>query len=454
MVFRQILNEDLGCASYLVGDGGLGAVIDPRWDIDVYVRQAESDGVQIVAVLDTHLHADHVSGRERLAARTGARAYAPRGSDHAAPPLDDGAVLRLGRLELRVLDTPGHRPEHRSLVLVDRSRGEAPWLVMTGDSLLVGDLARPDLAVEAHEGAADLRRSLDRLLELGDEVEVWPGHVGGSLCGGSGLSGKTSSTVGFERRHQALLSANGNFAEELLRELPARPPNLERIVARNRGAAAVEPQPARELGTDELGALLEEGVRVLDERSPDDFDTGHLAGAVNLPPGGSRGTRAGWVLDPEEPVIAVATSVERARDLAEALHAVGIWQVLGVVAARPRDWKDAGLPVRSAGSWDVATLADGLRSGAVRLVDVREPGEWEGGHVPGSLSLPLAKLGQAPAAELAVNDGPVVVACAAGGRAAFAASQIRRLTNSDVYRVAGGGIADLAGHGVTLESGN
>jgi hydroxyacylglutathione hydrolase len=203
MFFQQVLYHDLGCASYLLGDDGEVVVVDPRWDIDVYLRIAAEQHLAITHVIDTHEHADHVSGRARLCAATGARAHRPLrpGASAAPDTIAAGETLTVGALRLIALGTPGHRPEHLAFAVADTTRGEDPWLVLTGDSLLVGDVARPDLAYEPAEGAAALHDTLARLTALGDGVEVWPGHVGGSLCGGAGLSNKTSSTIGYERRH-------------------------------------------------------------------------------------------------------------------------------------------------------------------------------------------------------------------------------------------------------------
>ncbi|MGD1059621.1 MAG: MBL fold metallo-hydrolase, partial [Solirubrobacteraceae bacterium] len=275
MIFRQILYRDLGCASYFLADAGQAVVVDPRWEIDAYTDLAAEEGVKIVHVLDTHLHADHVSGRERLAERTGALAYAPANASPAGEAngtstyteIAAGEEIAVGSLRLRALGTPGHRPEHLSIVVSDLSRGEDPWMVLSGDSLLVGDLARPDLAVEAHAGAHDLHSSLGELLALGDHVELWPAHVGGSLCGGAGLSGKTNSTLGYERAHNPLLGADEQlFADELLRELPPRPPNLARVVELNRARTPAAPPPVAELDEDALAREIASGARVIDGR--------------------------------------------------------------------------------------------------------------------------------------------------------------------------------------------
>src|SRR6476646_8876478 len=188
MIFRQLTHDDLGCASYLIGDedAGVAAVVDPRLDVDEYLRLARYLGVHIQHVLETHNHADHVSGHGRLVAASGATVHIHEDArpDYEHEPFADGWELELGSLTIRAIHTPGHRPEHTSFALVDTARGEEPWAVLTGDTLFVGDVARPDLAVEKEEGARDLFRSLHRLLDLPDTCEVWPAHLGGSLCGG------------------------------------------------------------------------------------------------------------------------------------------------------------------------------------------------------------------------------------------------------------------------------
>src|SRR5918999_451007 len=217
MIFRQITHDDLGCASYFVGDenAGVAAVVDPKLEIDEYLHLARSLGVSIEHILETHNHADHVSGHGRLAAATGAliHVHALAGAEYEHEPFEDGWELVLGDVVVRALHTPGHRPEHTAFALIDRTRGAEPWAVLTGDSLFVGDVARPDLAVEKHEGAAGIFRSLhDTLLALPDSCEVWPGHLGGSLCGGPGMDLKVASTIGFERAAQPLLAQRDEAA--------------------------------------------------------------------------------------------------------------------------------------------------------------------------------------------------------------------------------------------------
>jgi hydroxyacylglutathione hydrolase len=247
VIFRQLIHDDLGCASYLVGDEntGLAAVVDPKLDIDEYLHLARYLGVRIAHILETHNHADHVSGHGRLAAATGATIHIHRDAtpDYDHEPFDDGWELQLGALTIRALHTPGHRPEHTAFALIDTARSDTPWAALTGDSRFVGDVARPDLAVDKEEGARGIFQSLNgQLLVLPDTTEVWPGHLGGSLCGGPGMDLKVSSTIGYERANQPLLHLGDEeeFVRQTTSALGPQPPNFQNIVALNQGPLVKE----------------------------------------------------------------------------------------------------------------------------------------------------------------------------------------------------------------------
>jgi glyoxylase-like metal-dependent hydrolase (beta-lactamase superfamily II) len=245
MIFRPFYYYDLGCASYLLGCGTLGkcAVVDPRAeDPDAYVAFARDKRMQITQVIDTHVHADHRSGGVALAKATGAAYRLHESADVEVPftPMRDGEEIELGNTRLRVLHTPGHSPESVSLLVTDLKRGADPWFVLTGDTLFVGAVGRPDLPGRARENAAQLYTSIhEKLLTLPDDLEVYPGHFSGSLCG-AGLSGKPSSTIAFERRWNAMLSLPGDQFVEALAEVAAKPAEMERILAANRGGRPVE----------------------------------------------------------------------------------------------------------------------------------------------------------------------------------------------------------------------
>ncbi len=289
----------------------MAAVVDPRFDIDVYLDLAWYMGVRIAHVFETHNHADHVSGHGRLAAATGAGIHVHRTADpgYACEPFEDGDEFELGSLTVRALHTPGHRPEHTAFVLIDTGRGGEPWAVLTGDSLFVGDIARPDLAVEEHEGAREIFRSLhERLLSLPPEVEVWPGHLGGSMCGGPGMDLKIASTVGFERDHNSMLSIGDEeeFVETVLNELGPQPPHFHDIVELNTGPLLTESVEISPLSPRELEEKGSAGALLVDVRSDQQFDDAHIAGALGNPmTRAGFGSKLGWLVERDQEVVFV-----------------------------------------------------------------------------------------------------------------------------------------------------
>ncbi|MCL6441421.1 MAG: MBL fold metallo-hydrolase [Thermoleophilum sp.] len=284
MIFRQVMHDDLGCASYLVGDErtGRAAVVDPKFEIDEYLQLARYHGLSIEHILETHNHADHVSGHGRLAAATGATIHIHRlaSPDYEHEPFDDGFELSLGDVRIRALHTPGHRPEHTAFLLYDVRRSQQPWALLTGDSLFVGDIARPDLAIEKHEGARGIFRSLRRMLELPEHVEIWPGHIGGSLCGGDTVDRKPVSTLGYERLHNEMLAVTDEdeFVDRATRDLPPQPPNFQAIVALNRGPLLIDGVEARPLTPRQVLLKQHAGALVVDVRTALQFDEAHVPG--------------------------------------------------------------------------------------------------------------------------------------------------------------------------------
>ena len=293
VIFHQFLNDDLGCACYLVGDeeAGIAVVVDPPFAIEPLLAEAEQHGLRIVRTIETHTHADHVSGHGRLALEHGIpiSIHPAARVDYPNDPMVDGDAIEVGAVTLGVIHTPGHRPEHCCLTVIDTSRGDEPWLVLTGDSMFVGDAARPDLAVGAAEGAEGLYHSLHRLLELSDGVEVFPGHVAGSLCGKS-MSSKPSTTIGFERRFNPTLQIGtvAAFIAESAAVSAPKPPNLTRIVETNHGPFFGALPLAQEL------AAPPEQAQLLDVRPASAHLAGHRPGAINVPVSGSSfATKAG-----------------------------------------------------------------------------------------------------------------------------------------------------------------
>jgi glyoxylase-like metal-dependent hydrolase (beta-lactamase superfamily II) len=459
MLFRQVIHEDLGCASYLVGDTGSGeaAVVDPQWDIDPYLDLARLHGVRIQHVLETHNHADHVSGHGRLARATGATIHINRlaGAEYEHEPFDDGWALELGEgTTIEAIHTPGHRPEHTSFLLRDAARGGDPVAILTGDSLFVGDVARPDLAVEPREGAADIFRSLhQRLLALPDEVEVWPGHLGGSLCGSSGIDLKTSSTIGFERRHNRALGFDDEdeFVDDAVASIGSRPPNVEHIVGLNRGPLVEEIGAPARLSPRGFEAAIAEGALAVDSRTNEQFDEAHIPGAISASAYDTGfATKVAQVMPPEAEVVIVAASDGNELAAAELLAAVGL-RVRGFLGGGMSAWRAEERPVSRIEAIDtagLAALADGEDPPLV--VDVRNAGEFESGHIPGSVHIPYAELAER-VGELP-RDRPVATICKAGKRSGLAASILQREGFERIVHVASGGVPAWGALGLPLET--
>jgi glyoxylase-like metal-dependent hydrolase (beta-lactamase superfamily II)/rhodanese-related sulfurtransferase len=445
MLFRQLLHEDLGCASYLIADGSEAAVIDPKWEIDDYLAIAAEQELVIAHVLETHDHADHLSGRGRLVSATGA----------TVETLADGDELELGETRISALATPGHRPEHLAYLVEDTTRDGPPWLVLSGDCLFVGDVGRPDLAVDPEEGARGLFRSTRRLLQLDDVTELWPGHIGGSLCGGSGMSKKPASTIGFERRTNELLSLDEDeFVARLTSKLEPQPPNFERIVELNRGPLITEAVSIDPLAPRRALEFLEGGATLIDGRDPLEFDAAHPPNALNVTMTHTGvGTRAAWVVDPDSQVVLLAASDQDALRLGRLLQAVGFWKLCGYVAGGIGAWRGERLDTHSTTALDVKGLAQRLWADEAVLLDVREADEWEEGHVEGSLHVPYHDLDNGLPQEIRETDRPLAVACSAGNRSSLAASLLERAGIPNVLHVADGGVEDLADQGIELTNG-
>ena len=402
VLFQQLVDDDLGCASYLIADetAGEAVVVDPAYAIERYVEVAERAGVRIVRGLETHNHADHVSGHGRLALEHGVPVsiHPLAEAEYPHDPFSDGDELTVGSLTIKVLHTPGHRPEHCSFLVEGH--------LLTGDSLLIGDAARPDLAVDAREGAEGLFASLRRLAELPDETEVDPGHTGGSLCG-IGLRGDKVSTIGSERltNHALAIEDLQEFVAHSAAISAPRPPTVERVVALNRGPFLAARAPLEQLDTPQ-GQLL-------DVRPSEAHAEGHAPGAVNVPlDGSSVGTKAAFVLDHDEPITIHASSADDAAEAARRLNAVGLLGVAGFML-------ELELPerVEPVGIDELEAL---MEQDAVEVLDVREKDERDEGYIPGTRHIPY-RLVRAYRDELD-NGRPVVTICSSGARAGVAAS--------------------------------
>jgi rhodanese-related sulfurtransferase/glyoxylase-like metal-dependent hydrolase (beta-lactamase superfamily II) len=454
MLFRQIIHEDLGCASYFVADreSGVAVVVDPQWDIDPYRRLAGLHGVRIGHVLETHNHADHVSGHGRLCRSTGATVHVHELAEAGYPhePLADGWKLELGDLVVEAIHAPGHRPEHTCFLLSDKGRGGDPWALLSGDSLFIGDVARPDLAVEPREGAADLFRSLHgRLLALPDEVEVWPAHLGGSLCGGSGLDLKSSSTIGFERRHNRALQIadEEEFIADQVGSLGDKPPNIERIVGLNRGPLVEDFGTPAALSTHEVEELVEQGAVVIDGRTNEQFDEAHIEGALSASAYDTGfATKVSRVAPPGSDIIVVAASSGDERRAAQMLASVGL-AVRGYLEGGMTAWRTEERPVHRIELIDPDELArrvDG--DGGPVILDVRNASEYAGEHIPGSLHIPYGDL--AGRLDELPRDRPIATICRGGKRSGLAASILQRAGFEVTHVGKGVGVWRDGGHPV------
>ncbi len=448
MIFRQITHDDLGCASYLIGDesAGVAAVVDPRLDIEEYLRLARYFGVSIEHILETHNHADHVSGHGRLAAATGATIHVHllAEADYAHDGFDDGWELSLGRVRVTALHTPGHRPEHTAFLLFDEARDpERPWAALTGDTLFVGDVARPDLAIDKEEGARGIFRSLrSQILTLPADVEVWPGHLGGSMCGGPGMDMKCSSTIGYERAENAALGIEDEdaFVHDALGKLGPQPPNFEAIVAINRGPLNREGVEGHPLAPRQVEALRADGALLVDVRTDSQFDEAHVPGAIGITSlRAGFGTKLAWLADRERDVVLIGRDDADARSAVDLAQSVGITRIGGYLAGGMTSWREEGRPVDRVERLTIEELHERWSpDGDLQVLDVRERTEWDAGHIPGSVFCAYHDVRALP-------DGldsarPIAVVCGSGQRAATGASLVQRAGAQEVIHVVDGGV--------------
>jgi hydroxyacylglutathione hydrolase len=451
--FRQFYLGCLAHASYLIGSRGEAAVVDPRRDVDEYLEEARSHGLTIRYVIETHLHADFVSGHRELAERTGAAVVFSEKAGVRFPhrAVKEGDEIRIGDAVLRVLETPGHTPESICILVSDSESSPEPKLVLTGDTLFIGDVGRPDLAgaqgSSAEAMAALLYDSLHRkLLALPDAVQVYPAHGAGSLCGRN-ISQQTSSTIGEQRRVNYALQPmpKERFVRMVTSDLPEVPQYFPRDVAINREGApplAERPLPPA-LSPAALWAQAAAGAAVVDVRSAAAFGTAHLQGSINVGLGGQFAAWAGALVPHQRPVLLVAEDETGVREAVLRLARVGLEDVAGYLDGGVAAWERAGLPLASLPQIAVDELKERLREQPhLSVVDVRRPAEWEAGHVPGAVNVPLDRL-ERDAARLDPTRATVVI-CAGGYRSSAAASLLEKRGFRELSNVVGGTSAWLA----------
>ncbi len=461
MIFRQIPHDDLGCASYLIGDdnAGVAAVVDPKFEIDEYLELARYLGVSIEHILETHNHADHVSGHGKLAAATGATIHINReaGALYEHEPFDDGFELALGELRVRAIHTPGHRPEHTAFALIDTARGGEPWALLSGDSLFVNDIARPDLAIDKQDGAHGIFESLhERILSLPPSTEVWPGHLGGSLCGGPAMDMKPSSTLAYERAHNPMLQVEDEdkFVEQAIASLGPQPPNFEAIVELNKGDLVTEGVEVMPLTPRQLEGKRAQGALLVDVRTDLQFDDGHIPGAVAIPAvQAGFGTRLAWIADREQEIVLVGRDDEDARNAAKLSLAVGIRKLGGYLHGGMTEWRREQRPVDRIERIDLEDLPERTTAEPeMQILDVREQSERDAAYIPESLFEPWHDIDELP--EGLDPERPVAVMCASGQRAAVASSLVQRFGVQHVLHVVNGGVPKRGRLGHPIEEPN
>ena len=439
----------LGClahASYLVGSEGEAAVIDPQRDVDIYIEAAARHGLRIAHIIETHLHADFVSGHRELAQRTGAKIYlgARAGARFEHVAVKDGDSISFGRCVLRFIETPGHTMESMCVTLTDLDNPEQPGAVFTGDTLFVGDVGRPDLALDKtpRELAGLLYDSLhQKLLLLPEQTAVYPAHGAGSLCGRQ-MSSEKSSTIGKERDTNYALQASNReeFADLLTADLPPRPEYFGKDVEMNRSGATplAELPPLEKLSPQQVAKLAAEGCIVLDTRSVMDYSAGHLAGSIHIGLSGQFASWAARVLGLDSRIILVAEDSERSLEAQLRLARVGIEGVAGCLAGGVSNWVREGFPLESLPQIPVQDLNAWLaeHKEPVSVLDVREPGECATGVVAGSIRIPLGQL-KARIGELD-RSRMTFVHCKGGYRSSIATSILTRAGFDSVANVTGG----------------
>ena len=460
MILKQFYLNCLAHASYLIGDEEThtAVVVDPQRDVDQYLAFAAERGLRIAHVVLTHFHADFVAGHLELRDRIGATIYlgAAAKAEYAFTPLHDGDAIDLGRVQLRALETPGHTAESISLVVYDADRSATePQAVLTGDTLFVGDVGRPDLRVALGWSADDLGGLLydslrSKLLALPDAVAVYPAHGAGSLCG-KALSKETVSTIGEQRRSNYALQpmSKAAFVELVAADQPDAPPYFTYDAVLNSQEHVTLDETLERISAltlDHVLALQTVGAQVLDTRDAAEFAAAHLAGSINVGLGGQYATWAGSVLSREQAIVIIADP-GRQHEAAMRLGRIGFDQVAGYledglhcVESRPELMMSTERLSAQVAAERVAAAAPGR--GPV-MVDVRAPGERQQKRIPGSVGIPLTRLAER-LSELPA-DRPLLVYCAGGYRSSIAASLLQRHGFAQVSEIAGGITAWEAG---------
>lgn len=447
MYFRQFYLGCLAHASYLIGSGTEAAVVDPQRDIDIYLEDAKAHGLAIKHVIETHCHADFISGHHELAARTGARVYfgARAAAKFEFVPVREGDEIAMQDVTLRFLETPGHTPESISVLIFDRQKSSiVPDAVLTGDAMFIGDVGRPDLLgsrMPATELAGMLYDSLhNKLLTLPDETRVFPAHGAGSMCGRN-LFSETSSTIGEQRRFNYAVQPmpRDAFIKMMTTDLPEAPSYFSRDAQINlEGPVLIDelPEPLA-LSPEAVQKMQRGGHIVLDTRPSSQYGTGHILGSLHVGLSGQFASWAGSLIKPEIPLIIVAEDAASAREARMRLARVGLEKVSCYLKDGILAWNESGLPLATMEQIPVEELRHRIEEKSVdTVVDVRRPAEWDGGHIEGAVHMPLNHLGESA---LSLNrDARIAVVCAGGYRSSIASSVLEQLSFRNISNVVGG----------------
>jgi len=444
MLIQQFFINGLSHISYLIGGSKTCAIVDPKRDVQIYLDTAKATGLKITHILETHLHADFISGHLDLAEKTGAKIYAPKTAkcefEHVG--LSEGDSFEIEDMEFRVLETPGHTPEHICYVAIDHSRGEDPVALFCGDTLFVGDVGRPDLFPGmAKELASKLYDSLQKLAKLPDFCEVYPAHGAGSLCGRA-MSAKRTSTIGYEKKYNYAFQTKdrNKFIELLTTDMPEAPDHFSRCSDINRkGPTLVKNLPP--LSPFDPPSFSrkakDQNTVILDIRPYEAFGGHHIAGSYHIDFGGNFSTFAGWVIPPDVNILLVVERPEQAEEAVVQLRLVGLDRTIGYLDGGMYEWAKAGLPMEHIPQLSAEDLKRRITSGpAVTLVDVRAKREYMTGHIEGTINIP------APDLRTRYKDLDqkisIVVICNTGHRSSLGASLLKQHGFKDVSNMAGG----------------
>jgi len=445
MLLKHFFLGKIAHSSYILAGKKTCAVIDPQRDVDIYINEARSLGVEITHIMQTHLHADFISGHMDLAQKTGAKIYIAKSAectfDHV--PLSEGDNVEIEDMVLNVLETPGHTPEHLSYVVIDKSRADSPIGVFVGDTLFVGDVGRPDLFPDrADELAEKLYNSLHhKLLKLPDYVEVYPAHGAGSLCGRA-MGAKWLSTIGYERRFNDVLQIKdqAEFIQSLTHNMPPAPDHFSRCSDINRkGPVKIADLPEiEELSPAQFKAKQENpNTTVLDSRCYQAFASQHLAGAWHLDLNGNFPTFTGWVVPTDKEILLVAEDYKKALEANTWARRVGMDKIVGYLDGGMNAWATEGYRTSHIGLISGEELHDMMNdNNNFVLLDVRDPMEYEDSHIKGSANIPVADL-RTRCDELD-KDKTTVLICSSGNRSSLGASILKQHGFKDVINVAGG----------------